>query len=148
MKVPRTIKARLIRPAFLNNIRSMRIVIISPVIGILTNVNCYWDPSKLTHLNRYFDEDSITNLYPPLRSTFAVRETASLGIMGAPAVPPLNPSETIVLWDIYWLRIYSRIRRAAVRGAGVSRHQGTDWGTSWIPSETIVFWEHYRLWGV
>ena len=30
--------------------------------------------------------------------TFAVRETASLGIMGAPRVPPLNPSESIVLW--------------------------------------------------
>ena len=30
-------------------------------------------------------------------TTFAVRETASLGIMGAPRVPPLNPSETIVL---------------------------------------------------
>ena len=29
--------------------------------------------------------------------TFAVRETASLGIMGAPRVPPLNPSESIVL---------------------------------------------------
>ena len=28
---------------------------------------------------------------------FAVRETASLGIMGAPRVPPLNPSESIVL---------------------------------------------------
>ena len=27
-------------------------------------------------------------------STFAVRETASLGIMGAPRVPPLNPPET------------------------------------------------------
>ena len=34
---------------------------------------------------------------PYLRSTFAVRETASLGIMGAPRVPPLNPSESIVL---------------------------------------------------
>ena len=33
----------------------------------------------------------------PVRSTFAVRETASLGIMGAPRVPPLNPSESIVL---------------------------------------------------
>ena len=32
-----------------------------------------------------------------VRSTFAVRETASLGIMGAPRVPPLNPSESIVL---------------------------------------------------
>ena len=31
------------------------------------------------------------------KHTFAVRETASLGIMGAPRVPPLNPSETIVL---------------------------------------------------
>ena len=34
-----------------------------------------------------------------MRSTFAVRETASLGIMGAPRVPPLNPSETIVLCE-------------------------------------------------
>ena len=32
----------------------------------------------------------------PVRSTFAVRETASLGIMKAPRVPPLNPSESIV----------------------------------------------------
>ena len=40
---------------------------------------------------------ALTHLCPPLRSTFAVRETASLGIMGAPRVPPLNPSETIVL---------------------------------------------------
>ena len=39
----------------------------------------------------------LTHLCPPLRSTFAVRETASLGIRGAPRVPPLNPSETIVL---------------------------------------------------
>ena len=34
-----------------------------------------------------------------MRSTFAVRETASLGIMGAPRVPLLYPSESIVLWD-------------------------------------------------
>ena len=39
----------------------------------------------------------LTHLYPPLRSTFAVRETASPGLMGAPRVPPLNPSESIVL---------------------------------------------------
>ena len=39
----------------------------------------------------------------PVRSTFAVRETASLGIMGAPWVPPLNPSETIVLSEHYCL---------------------------------------------
>ena len=37
------------------------------------------------------------------RKTFAVRETASLGIMGAPRVPPLNPSESIVLWEHYRL---------------------------------------------
>ena len=36
-----------------------------------------------------------------VRSTFAVRETASLGIMGEPRVPPLNPSETIVLSEHY-----------------------------------------------
>ena len=38
------------------------------------------------------------NLNPffPTVPTCAVRETASLGIMGAPRVPPLNPSETIV----------------------------------------------------
>ena len=36
-------------------------------------------------------------LCPPVRSTFAVRETASLGIMEAPGLPPLNPSETIEL---------------------------------------------------
>ena len=39
----------------------------------------------------------LTHLCPPLRSTFAVRETASLGIMGVPRLPPSNPSETIVL---------------------------------------------------
>ena len=39
----------------------------------------------------------------PVRSTFAVRETASLGIMGAPRVPPLNPSESIVLSEHYRL---------------------------------------------
>ena len=36
------------------------------------------------------------NPFVPTVPTFAVRETASLGIMGAPRVPPLNPSETIV----------------------------------------------------
>ena len=45
----------------------------------------------------------LIHLCPPLRSTFAVRETASLGIMGEPRVPPLNPSETIVLWEHYRL---------------------------------------------
>ena len=40
---------------------------------------------------------SIVNLFFPTVPTFAVRETASLGIMGAPRVPPSNPSESIVL---------------------------------------------------
>ena len=44
-----------------------------------------------------------THLCRPVRSTFAVRETASLGIMGAPRVPPLNPSESIVLSEHYRL---------------------------------------------
>ena len=39
----------------------------------------------------------LTHLCRPVRSIFAVREIASLDIMGAPRVPPLNPSETIVL---------------------------------------------------
>ena len=34
----------------------------------------------------------LSHLCRAVRSTFAVRETASLGIMGAPRVPPLNPS--------------------------------------------------------
>ena len=45
----------------------------------------------------------ISHLCRPVRSTFAVRETASLGIMGEPRVPPLNPSESIVLWEHYRL---------------------------------------------
>ena len=50
----------------------------------------------------------LTHLCPPLRSTFAVRETASLGIMGALRVPPLNPSESIVLSEHY--RLYAERR--------------------------------------
>ena len=46
---------------------------------------------------------ALTHLCRPVRSTFAVRETASLGVMGAPRVPPLNPSETIVLSEHYRL---------------------------------------------
>ena len=34
---------------------------------------------------------STFNPFVPTVPTFAVRETASLGIMGAPRVPPLNP---------------------------------------------------------
>ena len=41
--------------------------------------------------------NSLPRTYPfvPTVPTCAVRETASLGIMGAPRVPPLNPSESI-----------------------------------------------------
>ena len=41
--------------------------------------------------------------FVPTVPTFAVRETVSLGIMGAPRVPPLNPSESIVLSEHYRL---------------------------------------------
>ena len=47
------------------------------------------------------DGCELTHLCRPVRSTFAVRETASLGTMGEPRVPPLNPSETIVLTEHY-----------------------------------------------
>ena len=43
------------------------------------------------------------NPFMPTVPTFAVRETASLSIMGVPRVPPLNPSETIVLSEHYRL---------------------------------------------
>ena len=38
----------------------------------------------------------VVNPFFPTVPTCAVRETASLGIMGPPRVPPLSPSETIV----------------------------------------------------
>ena len=43
---------------------------------------------------RYFLD--LFNPFFPTVPIFAVQETASLGIMGAPRVPPLNPSKTIV----------------------------------------------------
>ena len=49
-------------------------------------------------VNYYFINPFLTTV-----PTFAVRETASLGIMGAPRVPPLNPSESIVLSKHYRL---------------------------------------------
>ena len=44
---------------------------------------------NLNSFNCIVNRTQLTHLCPPLRSTFAVRETASLGIMGAPRVPPL-----------------------------------------------------------
>ena len=49
------------------------------------------------------DVTTLTHLCRPVRSKFAIRETASLGIMGEPRVPPLNPSESIVLSEHYRL---------------------------------------------
>ena len=65
------------------------------------NSNCDRDYKNKTPENT--EREFFTHLFPPLRSTFAVRETASLGIMGAPRVPPLNPSESIVLSKHYRL---------------------------------------------
>ena len=39
----------------------------------------------------------VFNIRKSNTTSFAVRETASLGIMGEPRVPPLSPSESIVL---------------------------------------------------
>ena len=58
--------------------------------------------SICTHRNRSWSFKYI-NPFLPTVPTFAVRETASLGIMGAPRVPPLNPSESIVLSEHYRL---------------------------------------------
>ena len=49
-------------------------------------------------------KNRIFNPFFPTVPTFAFRETTSLGIMGAPRVPPLNPSESIMLWEHYRLR--------------------------------------------
>ena len=65
---------------------------------------------KLRYLNKKIFKDKylpykylLSYFCPPVRSTFAVRETAFLGIMGEPRVPLLNPSETIVLSEHYRL---------------------------------------------
>ena len=62
-----------------------------------------WLISEAVFGAEYLTVYMLTHLCPPLRSTFAVRGTASLGIMGEPRVPPLNPSETIVLSEHYRL---------------------------------------------
>ena len=63
-----------------------------------TQMNCYESSqSQKTEHIVLVTQTMLTHLCQPVRSTFAVRETASLGIMGAPRVTPLNPSVTIVL---------------------------------------------------
>ena len=76
-------------------------------ILIYNDINCTVRSSnRIREFGDTFNAETgerLTHLCPPLRSTFAVRETASLGIMGSPRVPPLNPSETIVLSEHYRL---------------------------------------------
>ena len=67
------------------------------------------EPKKCKYFtHRYYTSITLVSIISrcrPVRSTFSVRETASLGIMGAPRVPPLNPSESIVLSEHYRLYI-------------------------------------------
>ena len=51
--------------------------------------------AKHRHRGRCGAKININPFFPTV-PTCAVRETASLGIMGIPRVPPLNPSESIV----------------------------------------------------
>ena len=63
----------------------------------LKDSQCDYLPAWLNTRSSFCYVSYLTHLCRPVRSTFAVRETASLGIMGEPRVPPLNPSESIVL---------------------------------------------------
>ena len=60
-------------------------------------------PMLIDHHESSTDRQVVVNPFVPTVPTCAVRETASLGIMGAPRVPPLNPSESIVLSEHYRL---------------------------------------------
>ena len=57
--------------------------------------------SVIAHILFLLYINELLNLFVPTVPTCAVRETASLGIMGAPRVPPLNLSESIVLLEHY-----------------------------------------------
>ena len=70
------------------------------------------------------------NPFFPSVPTFAVRETASLGIMGTSRVPPLNLSEMIVLSEHYRLllcRLFIMPRDAVSRTANVERTGRHKW---------------------
>ena len=72
----------------------------------ICNVNLsffFYLSQKCVKLRTEDELQQLTHLCRPVRSTFAVRETASLGIIGEPRVPPLSPSETIVLSEHYRL---------------------------------------------
>ena len=74
-------------------------------LQIVNIIRSHWTEQEtkinfsMSRYNKYY----LTHQCRPVRLTFAVRETASLGIMGEPRVPPLNPSESIVLWEHYRL---------------------------------------------
>ena len=74
------------------------LITMDPMCQILNKIRNNYTFSILMNLN-----STLTHLCRTVRSTFAVRETASLGIMGAPRVPPLKPSESIVLSKHYRL---------------------------------------------
>ena len=83
----------------LHSIEDICIYVIYTLIYIYIYAGIYASFVRRTTAGVYtlIIQSLLTHLFPPLRSTFAVRETASLGIMGEPRVPPLNPSESIVL---------------------------------------------------
>ena len=72
---------------------------------IIMNINGNW--THIFHISNRIDNQAtrikhsqrmlLTHLCRPVRSTFAVRETAPLGIMGAPEVPPLCREGAFVL---------------------------------------------------
>ena len=66
-------------------------------IKLIENMNVSTATVLLSVMDRM--EFRLINPFVPTVPTCAVRETASLGIMGEPRVPPLNPSESIVLSD-------------------------------------------------
>ena len=84
----------------------------------------------------------IINPFFPTVPTCTVRETASLGIMGAPRVPPLNPSETIVLSEHY--HYYTNLTRNMNRGLMVDRNDKSlyDRKTSVIYFRAITLCTH------
>ena len=59
--------------------------------------NIMWIPAML-----FSCVFALTHFCPPFQHLLSERLT-SVGIMGAPRVPPLNPSETIVFWEHYRL---------------------------------------------
>ena len=74
----------------------------------------------------------LINPFFPTVPTCAVRETASLSIMGAPRVPLLNPSETIVL------SIVSERFKGGTRGAPIMPRDGS-------PSDSKC-WNGWQKW--